>query len=503
MTAGVEVEREKNPVRDEFRTVGRHTVVYGTGVILGKLASFLMLPIYTRFLSTADYGVLELLAMTIDVISMIAGIGLAGGVFKFYAEFDKAKDRREVMSTVALGTLGLSMCTALAGFAFAEQINGLVFPDGGNPQYFRIFFLIYFFQSAGAPAMLLLRIQERSTAFVAVNLAKLLFSLSLNIYFVVVRGLGVPGVLYANLIVSATTAVVLSAYTFSQVGFSFSMPKFRQMSRFGAPLVVVSVSSFILTFSDRYFLNYFASTSDVGIYALAYRFSFVLSALTVMPFQQVWEPRRFDIARKPEAGAIYRRMFFYYSLALLGGGTVMVALIKDFLTIMAAPEFLPAYRVVPLIVVVTVIQQWTTYSNLGLYLRNRTSLLAWASLTAVAVALTLNWLLIPRFGIFGAAWATVGAYVIRFGIIYALSQAHYRIDYPWGKVSVLGATFLLVCVVRLSISPASLTLSLMLSLGLAAVALTFIYLQLLSRSERATIIGTLGRVRLRRALSTQ
>ena len=489
-------------MQSEFRKVGRQTVVYGTGIILGKLASFLMLPIYTRYLSTTDYGILELLGMTIDVIAMIAGVGLAGGIFKFYAEFDDAREKRQVVSTVAFGTLGLALITSILGFTFADQINGLVFPAGGNADYFRIFFLIYFFQSAGAPAMLLLRIQDRSVAFVGINIAKLVLSLSLNIYFVVVQGLGVPGVLYANLIVSATAAITLSAYTFHQVGFSFCTSKFRQMTRFGTPLVVVSLSSFILTFSDRYFLNYFAGTSDVGIYALAYRFSFVLSALTVMPFQQVWEPRRFDIAKRPDAGPIYSRMFFYFSLLLVGGATVMVALIRDFLGVMAAPAFLPAYRVVPLILIVTIVQQWTTYSNLGLFLKNRTNLMAWASLAAVAVALSLNALLIPRYGIMGAAWATVAAYVVRFGIIYSMSQAHYRIDYPWKKVAALGGIFLLVYAIRMIAAPQSLPASLTLSAALLAAAAATVYTQLLTDSERAVFLRLLRRVRLYRAVGT-
>lgn len=487
-------------MQSEFRNVGRQTLVYGTGMILGKLASFLMLPIYTRYLTTSDYGVLELLAMTIDVIAMIAGAGLAGGIFKFYAEFDDDREKRQVVSTVAFGTLGLALVTSILGFTFAEQINGLVFPDGGNADYFRIFFLIYFFQSAGAPALLLLRIQDRSVAFVGINVAKLVVSLSLNIYFVVVRGMGVPGVLYANLIVSSTTAVVLSAYTFHQVGFSFCRHKFRQMTRFGTPLVIVSLASFVLTFSDRYFLNYYSGTSDVGIYALAYRFSFVLSALTVLPFQQVWEPRRFDIARRPDAGAIYRRMFFYFSVVLIGGATIMVALIKDFLVIMASPAFLPAYRIVPLILVVTIVQQWTTYCNLGLYLRDRTNLMAWASLASVAVAIGLNFTLIPRFGVMGAAWATVAAYVVRFSIIYAMSQAHYPIDYPWRQVGWLGALFLLVYGIRVIVDPASLGVSLLLSAGLVLAFAWTVYGQLLSGSDRAVIHGLLRRVRLTRAV---
>jgi O-antigen/teichoic acid export membrane protein len=486
-------------MRSEFRTVGRHTLVYGTGVVLGQLASFLMLPVYTRYLSAADYGVLELLGMTIDVIGMIMGVGLAAGVFKFYSELSDPAEKRQVVSTVALGSIGLAFVTSMLGIVLAGPLNQLVFQGETSAHYFRVFFLAYFLQTAGAPALLLMRIQERSVLFVVVNLCKLILSLSLNIYFVVMREMGLEGVLLSTVIVSGALGLVLVVYTFHHVGLSFSLTRFRQMSRFGAPLIVVSLGSFVLTFSDRYFLNYYSDTSAVGVYGLAYRFSFVLSTLTVIPFQQIWEPRRFEVAKRPDAGDIYRRMFFYSSLALLGGATFMTAVIEDVLTLMVAPEFLPAHRVVPLILVATVLQQWAAYCSLGLYLRDRTQFLAWASLAAVVVALALNALLIPRFGVMGAAWATIGAYVVRLGITYFSSQSQYYVDYPWGRVGLLTLIFLLVMAARAAVSPQPLAISVPFSLLLAFGTVAACY-QLLNGGERAAIRDFIRRFRPTRAL---
>ncbi|HEX6750629.1 MAG TPA: oligosaccharide flippase family protein [Longimicrobium sp.] len=480
------------PAQSEFRTVGRHTLVYGAGLMLGKLASFLMLPVYTRFLSTADYGVLELLGMTIDVIAMIAGVGLASGVFKFYSELSGEADRRKLLATAALGSTALALVTALAGMALAGPLNQLVFRGASDPQYFRIFFLIYFFQSAAAPGLLLMRIRERSVLFVAANLATLVAQLSLNIWFLVFRGMGLEGVMLGNALVSGASALALGAYTVRHVGVAFSLPRFRQLARFGAPLIVVSLGSFVLTFSDRYFLNWFTDTASVGVYALAYRFSFVLSTLTVVPFSQVWEPRRFEVARRPDAGEVYRRMFLYYSLVLVGGAALMTAVIRDVLAVMAAPEFLPAHRVVPLILVATILQQWAAYACVGLYLRSRTGVLAWVSVASVAVTLLLNALLIPRFGMMGAAWATIGAYVLRFGLTYAFSQAAYRIHYPWARVSVLVMLFLGVSAARLLVTPSSLRASLAFGL-LLALATLVVGWQVLDAGAKAALRGFLRR----------
>lgn len=472
-------------------------MIYGAGALLGKLASFIMLPVYTRYLSPADYGVLELLGTTIDVIAMIAGIGLASGVFKYYAEADDEAERREVMSTAALGTAGLALLTTAVGVAFADPLTRLVFGSEGEPLYFRLFFLTYFLQAAGGVPLMLIRAQNRSTLFVALNVAKLVAMLSLNIYFVVFLRMGVLGVLISTLAVTGALAVVLSMYAFREVGFSFSWPRFQSLSRFGAPLIAWSLGSFILTFSDRYFLNYYTDAATVGVYSLAYKFSFVLSAFTAVPFQQVWDSQRFAVAKQPDAQEVYRRVFLYFNLALIGGSIIIALVVKDMLRVMADPSFHSAYTVVPLVLVVTVVQQWTGYCSIGLYLKNATHLYAWSAGIAVAVALALNMLLIPRFGMFGAAWATVAAYGVRFAVVYWFAQGRYHIGYPWKKVGALcvifGAAWFLRSAADRAMPTATVGASLAISIAMILCVAAVMYSQMLTNHERAVVHGLIRR----------
>src|SRR5687767_7776927 len=131
----------------EMRKIGRHTLVYGAGVVASKMVSFIMLPVYTRFLTTADYGVLELLGTTIDVIGMIGGIGLSAGVFKHYAEMNGEAQRRELISTATLGSTGLALLITSLGLIASPMLTRMLFGPTLSPLYFRLFFLIYFFQS--------------------------------------------------------------------------------------------------------------------------------------------------------------------------------------------------------------------------------------------------------------------------------------------------------------------------------------------------------------------
>jgi O-antigen/teichoic acid export membrane protein len=484
----------------EIRTVGRHTLVYGVGVVASKMVSFIMLPVYTRFLTTADYGVLELLGTTIDIIGIIGGIGLAAGVFKHYAEMNGKAERRELISTATLGSSGLSIFIASLGFIASPVLTRMLFGNTLSPLYFRLFFLIYFFQSIENLFLIFVQAEERSRLFVALNVAKLFVSLTLTIWLVVNLRWGIRGVLVANLCATTAFSTGLAVYTFRRVGFRFSREKFIRLARFGAPVAVWTIGSFILTFSDRYFLNHYAGASAVGVYSLAYKFSFLLSAFAVAPFSQIWEPRRFVIAHQADAADIYRRMFVYLNLTLFVGSIVIVLFVKDLLTLLVAPAFVPAYRVVPLLLVTTIIQQWTGYSNLGLYLKNATHLYGVSAVIGAIAALALNTLLIPRYGMFGAAWATVGAYVIRFFPVYIFSQAKYHVAYSWGKVGELALVFAGVLLVRHIADALPLPISLGVSLTVLVVIGAFVYRRLLDADERGVIRAVIRRPLSFRAL---
>ena len=471
----------------ELRTVGRHTLVYGAGAILGRLASFIMLPVYTRFLTPADYGVLELLGTTVDVVAMIAGLGLAAGVFKEYAALEDERERDRMVSTVALASGGLALLTAAAGVLAAPLLAGSVLGNAGQAGYFRVFFLIYFLQSLCGVPFLLVQAEQRSMLYVWLNAGKLVFQLALNIWFVVYLRMGVAGVLAGNAIASGVVGVGMTAWVFRRVGVAFSAAAFRRLRAFGTPLVVWSLASFVMTFSDRYFLAHFADQATVGLYSLAYKFSFLLSAFAVTPFLQVWEPRRFVVARRDDGGEVVRRVFLWFNLALGLGAVGLVLLTRDLLVVMSSPAFVAAAAVVPLLLAATVLQQWTAFCNLGLYLRDRTSVYAATGLVGVAAVTALNFALIPRWGMWGAAWATLGAYAVRFAAVYVAAQRVHPIDFGWARVARLGAVLGGALAVRapppLPAGPASAAASLV----VLACAAGGVYAVVLTADERASL----------------
>jgi len=258
----------------------------------------------------------------------------------------------------------------------------------------------------------------------------------------------VEGVLYSTLIASGAIGVYLCYITFREVGYGFNSRKFWEVAKFTAPLALSFFGMFILTYSDRYFLNYFSSLSEVGIYSLGYKFGYIVSSFVMLPVGRIWAVYQYELAKKPEAKYMFRKFFTYVNLVLIWSSLGMAIYAKDVLKVMANKSYLDAYKIVGLILVTYVIYEWFHFTHLGVLLKKKTGYVAWSTLLAALLMLILNLVLIPPFGMYGAAIGTLFAYLARFGLIYPFSQRLYRIEYDWTRI--LG--MLLIAVVLYTVS---------------------------------------------------
>jgi len=446
-------------------------MVYGAGMILTRAVSFVMLPVYTRFLTPADYGVMELIGMTLDIISIVAGAKLALGIFRYYHKAEAEHERNAVVST-ALVALSLSYGVIGAiTFAVAPPLSSLVFSSAQYAPLIRLAAATLALQSLQLVPLSYARLKERSTLFVIANTLKLAIQLGLNIYFVVFKGMGVRGVFLGNLIATAVIGAWLCGYVVRQVGLKLSRVATGQLLRYGLPLIGTQFATFVVTFADRYFLQRSGTMSDVGIYSLAYQFGFLLAAIGYIPFEMVWEPMRFEIAKRADRDEVFARGFLYMNLVLLTTAVGLSLFVPDVLRVMTAPAFYSAADLVPIILIGYVFQGWAQIHDTGILISEKTIYVTVANWAAALVAAAAYALLIPRYHGIGAAVATAVAFATRYGCIYFFSQRLWPVDYRWPPI-------LRLCLVGIVVGTAGAILprgSILTSLGVRA-TLLIVYL---------------------------
>jgi len=345
-----------------------------------------------------------------------------------------------------------------------------------------------------------IRAQQRPWLFFFFSILKLVVQVTLNVYFVIMLELHVEGVIYSAVLSTLALAILLTGYSLYSAGIQVRFSTCKQLFSFSLPLKFATIGSFYLTFGDRYVLNMFADLSLVGIYALGYKFGFIFTMIAWMPFQKMWDAEKYVIHGQSNAIQTFQKVFLYISSILILSGLCISLFTKDLLRIMSDPAFWDAYKIVPIIIVAYVIQAWGQYCNLGIFLEKKTMHIAYAETIAVVVITAAYFTLIPKYGMYGAAWATLIGFAARSYWINLKSTRLYDMQLPWSKV---GLTSLLALVAfGLSwFAPeeivASIAVRSVLLLGFLAV---FFALPILSRDEKEEVWSLI--LRRKRKFST-
>lgn len=473
-----------------FQGVARHALIYGAGIILGRAISFLMLPIYLRMLTDDDYGVIALIEMTLDFIAIIAGGTLAAGVFRFFYKAESDRERDEVVATGFLLISVMYIVVGVGVFIAADSLSLLLFDSTDHRTLFRIASANLALGGLTIVPLSFARIRDRSTLFVMANLSRAVLSMVFNILFIVVLGMGVMGVFLGTLISSAVVAIFLTLWLVRNVPMSWSSGAARNLLRFGIPLVATSVGTFILTFSDRYFLKAVLDEGAVGRYNLGYQFGFILVVLGFTPVNLVWGPRRFQVVERADRDEVLSRGFLLTNVLLISVAVAISLFVKDFLYLAANPEFHPAAQVVPVILIAYILQSWGTVQDIGILVTERTRYIAISDFTAAAVAVVGYALLIPRFFGMGAAYATLLAFMVRYLMTYGFSQRFFPVHYNWRPVVVLVAWATAIALTGYLLPPMSPFLSIAIRSVMGGIFLAGVwYLPILTERDRGAAAG--------------
>ena len=432
----------------ESKLLAKHTAVYGFGTVLNNVVSFMLLPIYTRYLTPKDYGVKELVGLTTEVIGILVAVAISSAFYRFYFEYEKTEDRNEILSSTMI-TIAVIGFIAIGALSFGSKIMAkYIINDEQLYYYFLIALASMWFKSLNSIGYNYLRAHRRSGLFILLSLGRMVTVMSLNIYFIVFCNLGVLGILLSTLITASSTTLILVVPINVKIGIKFSWAKIKEMAKFGLPLIPTQFGAFIVHLSDRFFIKGYCSIADAGLYSLGYKFGAIPSNFISAPFNQVWQPRRFEIYKEPNAEETFGRIFTYFVGLIFFAGLGVSVLTKDVLILMADEKYWSAYKIVPIIVLATTIFTFHYHLNMGILIAKKTKYLAYINFSNGGLILILNFLLIPRYGVYGAAYATLIAFIYKIALTYYFSSKYYKISFESlriAKILMSAVLIYLVC----------------------------------------------------------
>jgi O-antigen/teichoic acid export membrane protein len=425
------------------KTFLRHAAIYGLGTLLIHAGSLLLLPIYLRCLSPAEYGFLEVvnrLAETVGTCLLFGGFKQA--LFTFYQQAPTEPERRRVV----MGTFVLVVtagCIGLVSFLlFRSSLEAVLLAgthDVERPQLLLLLAVVsIIIEPFALMPLALIQARVESAVYAVVVVTQFLFRIGLCIFLVRFLHWGPLGALTAT----AVCGVVFGAtLTLREVGRGVAWPSWKQlreMVRFAAPLLPGGLCYIILHNGDRFFfLRHGIALEEVGTYSLGYKLAMTVKIFSLMPLYMVWSSQMYAVAKQPDAAVVFGRMTTRILSAVLFVGLGMALFAREVVALLGGPNYGPAVDVVAPILVVCLLQSAVMMADAGFYLRHRTGLKMGVTIASTVLILVLYEVLIPRMGGQGAALATVGGFGFLLVATLATGQRLFAIRYEWGRLALL------------------------------------------------------------------
>ncbi len=410
----------------------RHSSIYATGAVLRQLVGFIMLPIYTRYLTPADYGVIALLVFAVSLIELVFGARLGNSLPKFFYEQKKEADQNAVISTALAITASVSFAAMIAVFLLRSPASDGMF---GTEQYslvvglFSVQILTNALEHYG---LIYLRIQQRPYLLIAISLAKLVIQLSLNIVFVVVLEMGVLGVAISAFSSSLVFSLGLAAYTILNTGLAFRPTLAKQQIIFCWPLWVGGLAGLYIGSSNRVYIRIFGSLDEIGLFELASKFSMILVVLLWDPFMQYWQTERFNYYNRGNAKPIFQAVFYFISTLMIIGAVGLCLFAVPLIQFMSDEAFHSSAEALPYLVLGIVFSSFIRYFDFSLLVHSKTGWIGKNNYVAAAIITVFYLLLIPPLGFVGAAMALALGKFAQFYLVYRASRKYYDMGISLG-----------------------------------------------------------------------
>ena len=408
----------------------KHSSIYAIGNISRQLVGFVMLPVYTHYLTPADYGVVGLLIFMVSLIELVFGGHMFHAVPKYYFEQEGDRDRKTIISTALLLTSVISLTAVIAVVLLRDYSSLGIFGTQEYGLVVAMFSVLILTQGLENYALVYIRIQSRPWLFISVNFAKLFLQLALNIWFVVILEWGVLGIASSTLLSSTIFAAGMTIYTLRSTGLNYSSAIALKLFRFCWPLWVSGLAGLYIGSANRYFIRIFSSLDDVGLFELAAKFGSIIMLLVWTPFAQYWQTERFKIYQEPNPIPIYQNVFKYIGIMLVAVGFLIGLYAGPVIKIMSAEAFHSAADAVPFLVYAAVFQCLTIFCNFSFLVKEKTGWMSRNNYITAVIVTGFYFALIPVLGFVGASIALMLAHMSQFFMVFFVAKKHYDMQLP-------------------------------------------------------------------------
>ncbi len=441
-----------------IKRLAGQTAIYGISSILGRILSYLLVPLYTRVFLPEAYGTVNVFYAYASFLKVILTYGMETAFFRFS---EQESDKEKVYSTGMISLLISSLVFLLVISIFSGSLAKWIdYPDYKN--YIIWFGWILALDAICSIPFARLRAQNRARRFALINIINIIINIGLNLFFIllcpfifnqkgdtmladIIRFVyrpdwGIEYIFISNLIASSITLILLSPQMIA-VKWKITPALWKKMFFYAFPLLFAGMAGIVNETFDRLLLRYLLpvdrdmATYQVGIYAACYKIS-ILMTIFIQAYRYAAEPFFFAQAKEKEAKIVYARIMDYFIIVVSLIFLMTMVYLDDFIMpILMGRNYWEGRGVIPVLMLANLFLG--VYYNLSIWykLTGKTGWGAWLSVIGAAITLILNFWWIPLssthliYGYYGSAWATLICYGSMMILSYLIGQKYFPVRY--------------------------------------------------------------------------
>jgi O-antigen/teichoic acid export membrane protein len=488
------------------KTVGHLTkgvAIYGAGDAAVQVVNLLLFAVYVKggFLVEEDYGALALILAVEMIAKIVSRWGLDGAFMRFYHDRPTGGPLERMTSTIVWFTVAADVVVFTAALAASGVVGSRMFPDTDYVTGLRLMLVNTFLISLTYIPFHLMRLRNEAASYSALAFARSVGTVGLRVAFVIGMGWGLIGWFVADLVVTLAVLPVLWRWCRGIIRAEFSREDLRAALTFGLPRLPHGLAQQALDAGNKLLLKTFIPLGQLGVYQNGFTLGAGVRFFTAA-FETAWAPFYYATARQPDAPAVFGKITTYGIAVLTLIVALTVAIAHDAVLLILTPDYLEAARVIPFIATGMALQGVYLMTSIGLNLTSHTKYYPMATFAALIVGLSSGAVLMPRFGITGAAMAFLASAVTQTLVAFALSRSVYPIPYETGRLTrvlAAGAIAAAAGVLMVPMGSALWSLVVRASITVAVFAGLLMATGFLRRSELAFLKEMSGRVRQRAA----
>ncbi len=420
----------------------KNTSFYTIGNILPQAAGFFLLPIYTNYLSPSDYGIISSMQVLSSILLIFLTLAIDRSVYRMYFDYNTVELKKEYLGTITISLLLISILVLFLIFIFKNSVEKIFISVKFYP-YYVFAILASFLSILQIVPKIYFQVNEKAEKFVFISLAQFLLNTTLALWFIINKNEGAAGMLKGELLSNLLITPIAIFISYKTIKLSFKLKIFFESIKFSIPLIPGLLSSFILNLSDRIFIERYFSLSEVGLYSLGYKIAGLIGVIGGS-FLLAYGPVFYKYANsinQTEAKSIIAKYNHIYIIIVITISFLISFFSKEAIVILLNKKYGDSYKIIPIISFTYIIIQTTGLLNIMIYQSKKNIPLMLISIISAILSIGFNFLLIPHYGAFGAAFATLISFIIVLILTWRYAQICYYIPIKWREIVILLSFF--------------------------------------------------------------